>query len=272
VPLAQVATIALADGPSVIYREDGRRYAPVKFSVRGRDLAGTIAAASTRLHQHLALPYGTNLEWAGEINQLHEVEGRLLVIIPLTLILIALLVYSAVKDWLYSLVVLINIPVACAGGLAALRLTGTNFSVSAAMGLVSIFGVAIQDAILMVNYAQRQWKAGRSVEEGARIAAEQRFRPVLMTTLVAMLGLLPAAMSQGIGAQTQKPLAVVVIGGALVLAGLTRVLQPPLLVLAHRWRATPPSNLETPLQLETSELPSDIEEDERRPRRGVSGA
>jgi len=149
---------------------------------------------------------------------------------------IALLVYAAVKDWLYSMVVLINIPVACAGGLAALLATGINFSVSAAMGFVSIFGIAIQDAILMVNYAQRQWAEGKPIEAGARIAAEQRFRPVLMTTLVAMLGLLPAAVSQGIGAQTQKPLAVVVIGGSLVLAGLTRVLQPPLLVLAHRWR------------------------------------
>jgi cobalt-zinc-cadmium resistance protein CzcA len=100
---------------------------------------------------------------------------------------------------------------------------------------VSIFGIAIQDAILMVNYAQIQWADGKLGAEGARIAAEQRFRPVLMTTLVAMLGLLPAAVSQGIGAQTQKPLAVVVIGGSLVLAGLTRVLQPPLLVLAYLW-------------------------------------
>jgi Cu/Ag efflux pump CusA len=114
---------------------------------------------------------------------------------------------------------------------------GINFSVSAAMGFVSIFGIAIQDAILMVTYSQRQWREGKSVEDGARAAAEQRFRPVLMTTLVAMLGLLPAALSQGIGAQTQKPLAVVVIGGCFVLAGLTRIIQPPLLVLAHRWHA-----------------------------------
>jgi cobalt-zinc-cadmium resistance protein CzcA len=220
----------------VIYREDGRRYAPVKFSVRGRDLAGSIAEATNRIGQRVKLPYGTNYQWAGEINELNEAEGRLLVIIPLTLVLIALLVYVAVRDWLYALVVLINIPVACAGGLAALLLAGINFSVSAAMGFVSIFGIAIQDAILMVNYAQYQWAEGKLVEEGARIAAQQRFRPVLMTTLVAMLGLLPAAVSQGIGAQTQRPLAVVVIGGSLVLAVLTRVLQPPLLVLAYQWR------------------------------------
>jgi cobalt-zinc-cadmium resistance protein CzcA len=236
IPLGQIAKIELVDGPSVIYREDGRRYAPVKFSVRGRDLASAIGEASKAIASQVKIPYGTRLDWAGEINELHEAEGRLLVIIPITIGLIAFLVYGAVKDWLFTAVVLLNIPVACAGGLLALLLTGIHFSVSAAMGFVSIFGVAIQDAILMVTYAQTQWSEGRSVEEGAKIAAEQRFRPVLMTTLVAMLGLLPAAVSQGIGAQTQKPLAVVVIGGSFVLAGLTRVLQPPLLVLAHRWR------------------------------------
>jgi cobalt-zinc-cadmium resistance protein CzcA len=236
IPLGQLAAIRLEDSPSVIYREDGRRYSPVKFSVRGRDLAGAIAEAAAAIRRQIAMPYGSHLEWAGEINQLNEAEGRLLVTIPLTLALIAILVYAAVKDWLYAGVVLINIPVACAGGLAALYLAGINFSVSAAMGFVSIFGIAIQDAILMVNYTQRQWAAGQGIEEGAALAAERRFRPVLMTTLVAMLGLLPAALSHGIGAQTQKPLAVVVIGGSLVLAGLTRVLQPPLIVLARRFR------------------------------------
>ena len=103
------------------------------------------------------------------------------------------------------------------------------------MGFISIFGIALQGAILVVTYAQRQWAEGKSLEEGARMAAEQRLRPVLMTTLVAMIGLFPAALSNGIGAQTQKPLAIVVIGGSLILAVLTQVLQPPLLVLAHRW-------------------------------------
>jgi cobalt-zinc-cadmium resistance protein CzcA len=246
VPLSQLAAVREEDGPSVIYREDGRRFAPVKFSVRGRDLASTVGDASRTVAQRLRLPYGTHLDWAGEINELRAAEGRLLFVIPLTLVLIAFLVYAAVKDWLYVGVVLINIPVACAGGLLALLVSGIDFSVSAAMGFVSIFGIAIQDAILVVNYSQLQWAAGAGVEEGARAAAEQRFRPVLMTTLVAMLGLLPAALSRGIGAQAQKPLAVVVIGGCFVLAGLTRIVQPPLVVLARRWRdrhrqATPPA-------------------------------
>ena len=139
------------------------------------------------------------------------------------------------RSWIDTLIVIVSIPVACTGGVLALLLTGMNFSVSAAMGFISIFGIAIQDAILVVTYFQRLRDVeGHSVELAAREAAEKRFRPVLMTTLVATLGLLPAAISNGIGAQTQKPLAIVVIGGSLILAILTRVLQPPLLVLAHR--------------------------------------
>jgi len=234
IPLAQLAAITEEGSPSVIYREDGRRYSPVKFSVRGRDLASTIRDSANGIDQKVRVPPATHLEWAGEINELKEAMGRLQIIIPLTLLLIGFLVYSAVKTWIDTILVLVSIPVACTGGVLALLITGEHFSVSAAMGFISIFGIAIQDAILVVTYAQRQWAEGKSLEDGARNAAEQRFRPVLMTTLVATLGLLPAALSNGIGAQTQKPLAIVVIGGSLILAILTRILQPPLLVLAHR--------------------------------------
>ena len=235
IPLGQIATITQEEGPSVIYREDGSRYSPAKFSVRERDLQSTIAEARQAIDDKVKLPYDTHLEWGGEINELKEAMGRLVIIIPLTLLLIGFLVYSAVRTWIDTLIVIVSIPVACTGGVLALLLTRVNFSVSAAMGFISIFGIAIQDAILVVTYAQRQWAEGKSLVDGARFAAEQRFRPVLMTTLVATLGLLPAAISNGIGAQTQKPLAIVVIGGSLILAILTRVLQPPLLVLAHGW-------------------------------------
>jgi len=234
IPLGQLAAITEEGSPSVIYREDGRRYSPVKFSVRGRDLGSTIRDSENGIEQKVRLPPAAHLEWAGEINELKDAMGRLQIIIPLTLLLIGFLVFSAVKTWIDTLLVLVSIPVACTGGVLALLITGEHFSVSAAMGFISIFGIAIQDAILVVTYAQRQWAEGKSLEEGARNAAEQRFRPVLMTTLVATLGLLPAALSNGIGAQTQKPLAIVVIGGSLILAVLTRILQPPLLVLAHR--------------------------------------
>jgi cobalt-zinc-cadmium resistance protein CzcA len=236
VPLGQIAKIELIDGPSNIFREDGERYTPAKFSVRGRDLESAVEEAQDKVRPKIPEGYGKRLEWSGEINQLREAQHRLIFVVPLTLLLIALLVYAAVKTWVDLLIVLVDIPLACTGAILALLLTRTNFSVSAAMGFLSIFGIAMQDAILVVTYFQQMhYRQGLSVAEAARGAAEKRFRPVLMTTLVAMLGLLPAALSRGIGAQTQKPLAIAVIGGSLILALTTRILRPPLLLVAHSW-------------------------------------
>lgn len=236
IPLGQLADITEEDGPSIIYREDGMRYSPVKFSVRGRDLKSTIGEAQDHIAEKVRLPYDTHLEWGGEINELKEAMGRLVIIIPITLLLIVFLVYSAVKTWIDTLIVTLSIPVACAGGVLALLASGITFSVSAAMGFISIFGIAIQDSLIVVTYFQRLRALDKMpVEEAAKAAAERRLRPVLMTTLVAMLGLTPAALSHGIGSETQKPLAIVVIGGALILAVLPRLLQPALLVMAHRF-------------------------------------
>jgi cobalt-zinc-cadmium resistance protein CzcA len=238
IPLGQLATITRAEGPATIYREDGRRYVPVKFSIRGRDLVSTITEAQAAIAAKVRLPYDTTLEWAGEINELREAEGRLLIIVPLTLFAIAVLIWVAVKSWLDLSVVLVSIPVACTGGVLALLMTGHNFSQSAAMGFVSIFGIAVQDAMLIVMYFQQlHFKEGLPVEQAARLASERRFRPVLMTSLTAILGLLPAALSHGIGSETQKPLAIVVIGGAVTLMVLTRLVQPPLQVILYTWRA-----------------------------------
>jgi cobalt-zinc-cadmium resistance protein CzcA len=239
-----------------VYREDGSRYAPIKFSVRGRDLKSTIAEAQAKIDAQVHLPYDTHLEWGGEINELNEAFSRLAFIVPLTLLLIGFLAYTAVKSWVDTIIVLVNIPVACTGGALALFVTHINFSVSAAMGFISILGIAVQDAILVVTYFQRIREDQRvTVAEAAREAAEKRLRPCLMTTLVAMIGLFPAAISTGIGAQTQRPLAVVVIGGAMLLAVLTRVLQPALLVLAHEWverRKAARGPIAAPLPLEPS--------------------
>jgi len=151
------------------------------------------------------------------------------------MVLIGLLAFGSVRSVPETVIVLLTIPLACSGGLLALIATGINFSVSAAMGFISIFGIAIQDGILVTSYTQRFWSAGMTAEEGIRRGVERGFRPVLMTSLVAMLGLLPAALSNAIGSQTQKPLAVVVIGGALFVAALTRLVRPPMLLLVHRW-------------------------------------
>ncbi len=235
IPLTQIATIEEVEGPATVYRADGSRYAPVKFSVRGRDLASTIKEAQARIAREVKLPYNTHLEWEGEMKELESAMRRLSIILPITLILISFLVFTAVKNWVDTLIVMIDVPVACTGGVLALLIARMNFSVSAAMGFVSIFGIAVQDALLMVSYFQQLRASGMAIELAAREASEKRFRPVLMTTLVATLGLTPAALSHGIGSESQKPLAVVVIGGSLVLAILTRVLQPPLMVVAHHW-------------------------------------
>jgi len=234
VPLGQLAEVVEEEGASVIFREDLKRYVPVKFSVRGRDLGSTITEAQAKIRAQVKLPYDTHLEWDGEMNQLRETTQRLLVIIPITLVIIAFLVYSSAKNWRDTLIVLLGVPVASSGGVVALYLTGTDFSISAAMGFISILGVAVQDALLVVTYARQLRESGHTAEQSARVAAERRLRPVLMSTFVAMLGLLPAALSHGIGSETQKPLAIVVIGGALALVLLPRLLQPALVMLAHR--------------------------------------
>ena len=237
IPLGQIAQIVQEDGPSVIFREDGSRYSPVKFSVRGRDLSSTIGEAQRRIatDSKTKLDYDMHLEWGGEINEMREANERLMIVIPITLLIIAFLVHSAVKTWKATMIVLAGLPVACSGGVLALFLSRTNFSVSAAMGFISILGIAVQDSLIVVTYFQRLCALEHlPVHEAAKLAAERRLRPVLMTTLVAMLGLTPAALSHGIGSETQKPLALVVIGGALILAILPRLLQPSLLVLTHR--------------------------------------
>ena len=198
-------------------------------------MSSTWKGSREKIARAVVLPYDTHLEWAGEINELKDAERRLAVIVPLTLLLIGLLAYGSVRRVPETVIVLLTIPLACSGGLLALIVTGINFSVSAAMGFISIFGIAIQDGILVTSYTQRFWRGGAPLEDGIRAGVERGFRPVLMTSLVAMLGLLPAALSNAIGAQTQKPLAVVVIGGALFVAFLTRIVRPPMLLLASRW-------------------------------------
>jgi cobalt-zinc-cadmium resistance protein CzcA len=235
IPLGQIADIRLEDSPSVVFREDGLRYTPVKFSVRGRDLESTVKEAQDKVEDQVKHPYTIHFDWSGELNELKEAQERLMIIIPVTLLGIFVLVYISVKNFADTAIVLSNIPIAVAGGILALHLKGINFSVSAAMGFISIFGIAIQDAILVVTYYQRlREREGMSIEEAALEATKKRVRPVLMTTLVALFGLLPAALSNGIGSQTQKPLALVVIGGAFVLAFIARYIRLAVLILVHR--------------------------------------
>jgi cobalt-zinc-cadmium resistance protein CzcA len=213
-------------GASDIYREDGKRMIAVKFSVRGRDLAGAVAEAREQTQDLFEPPY--RAVWSGEFEAMENAEGRLMIIVPAALALIFILLYSAFRSFLDSVVVLTNVLALSLGGIWALLLTGTNFSISAAVGFVSIFGVAIMDGLLLVSYFNQMRAHGLPVREAILQGAEKRVRPVMMTALTAILGLLPAALSTRIGAQTARPLAIVVVGGMITTLLLTRYLMPVL--------------------------------------------
>lgn len=213
-------------GASTIYREQGQRMIAIKFSVRERDLAGAVDEAKDKTKDLFTAPY--RAVWSGEFEQMQDAEARLMIIIPLSLLLIFLLLYLAFHSLLDACLVLVNVVALSLGGIWALLLTETNFSVSAAVGFVSIFGVAIMDGLLLVSYFNQNRAHGMPVEEAILDGAAVRVRPVMMTGLTAILGLLPAALATRIGSETQKPLAIVVIGGMVTTLFLTRYLMPVL--------------------------------------------
>jgi cobalt-zinc-cadmium resistance protein CzcA len=213
-------------GVSIIYREQGNRLIALKFSVRGRDLAGAVAEAQQKTADLIKPPY--RAEWGGEFEEMQAAEARLLVMVPIALGLIFVLLYLAFRSLLDSLAVLSNVAALSLGGIWALLLTGTNFSISAAVGFISIFGVAIMDGLLSVAYFNQLRFQGVPLREAIMQGAEKRVRPMMMTALTAIFGLLPAALSTDIGAQTQRPLAIVVVGGMIMTLLLNRYLMPVL--------------------------------------------
>ncbi len=218
IPLSELADISLDTGASYIYREHNQRYIPVKFSVRGRDLGSTVEEAQNRIAQNVKLPNGYRLEWAGEFGELQQATRRLEVIVPVTLFLILVILYSLFNSLLDSLLVLAGIPFAIAGGVLSLFISGLSFSISAAIGFISLFGVSVMNNILILTYYNQIRLTRTSMDrfEAMFHAAEQRMRPMLMTALSACIGLLPAAVSHGIGSQVQRPLAAVIVGGMLI--------------------------------------------------------
>ena len=217
IPVSELATISLDTGAAWIYHEGMQRFIPVKFSVRGRDLGSTVEEAQQRIAKNVKLPSGYRLIWAGEFGDLQEAQKRLEIIVPISLVLILGLLYSMFNSLRDCLLALAGIPFAVAGGVLALYVSGLNFSVSAAIGFVSLFGVSVMDGILMITYynQERQLRGGTPTDAMFR-AASSRMRPLLMTALSACIGLLPAAISTGIGSQVQRPLATVIVGGMLV--------------------------------------------------------
>ncbi|HXY58026.1 MAG TPA: CusA/CzcA family heavy metal efflux RND transporter [Methylocystis sp.] len=215
-PLRELADIKLETGAAYIYRDKLQRLIPIKFSVRGRDLGGTVAEAQERIKKEVKLPTGYRIIWAGEFEDMELAKERLEIIVPISLGLILVLLYGLFNSVRDSLLALTGIPFAVAGGIIALWVSGLDISVSAAIGFVSLFGVSVMDGILMITYYNQVRRSGMGVLEAMYHAAEQRMRPMLMTALSACIGLFPAAISTGIGSQVQRPLATVVVGGMLI--------------------------------------------------------
>jgi cobalt-zinc-cadmium resistance protein CzcA len=233
-PLKQLASITMQTGAFIIYRENNERYIPIKFSVRGRDLESTVKEAQQRIADQVTLPPRYRIEWHGEFDQLQDEKQRLSTVVPVSLLIILVLVYLGVDSLRDAMLVLSTVPFALIGGIFALAITGTDFSISAAVGFISLFGVAIQGGLILVVRIRDLLEQGHDLTSAIVKSAEARMRPVLMTTLAAAIGLLPAAVATGIGAQSQQPLARVVVGGMLTSAVLILLVLPVLYALLHR--------------------------------------
>jgi cobalt-zinc-cadmium resistance protein CzcA len=234
IPLADVATVRLISGASFIYRENQERYIPIKFSVRGRDLGSAVAAAQEAIARAVPLPQGYRLEWVGEFGEFQDAVARLMVIVPMSLLLIAVLLYvnfGSITDTLLALSVM---PMALVGGVFALFFTGTAFSVSAAIGFVALFGISVMDGIIILAYFNRMMEEGMERGQAILRTCQIQLRPVMMTCVAASVGLLPAAFSTGIGSQVQKPLALVVVGGMLLAPAFILLVLPVLIELLSR--------------------------------------
>jgi heavy metal efflux system protein len=231
IPLRELATISLDTGASYIFHERNARFIPIKFSVRGRDLGSTVAEAQQRIAKSITLPTGYRIEWAGEFEELQQAKARLMIVVPISLLLILVLLYGLFNSLRDALLALAGIPFSIAGGILALLVTGLDFSISGAIGFVSLFGVSVMNGILIITYFNQVRAGGMNTIDAMYHAAEQRMRPMLMTALSACIGLLPAAISTGIGSQVQRPLATVVVGGMLVGPVIMLVVVPALQTL-----------------------------------------
>jgi cobalt-zinc-cadmium resistance protein CzcA len=235
IPLKQVADVVKQTGASFIYREDNARYIPVKFSVRGRDLQSTIAEAERKLSEQVQLPAGYHYEWAGEFQELQAAVARLEIVVPISLLIIFFLLYSAFRSITDAFLLIGTVPLALIGGLLSLLITQTNFSIAAAVGFISLFGVSVLGGVILVSRIQQLREEGVPLRDAVSRGSELQLRPVLMAALSAAIGLLPASVATGIGSETQKPLARVVVGGMLTSSVLILLVLPAMYLIVHRY-------------------------------------
>lgn len=241
VPIKNIATIQRLDGPSIIFRDDNRRYSAVKFSVRGRDMGSTVGEAQEKVNDAIKLNNGYEMQWAGDFENQQRASKRLGQVVPVSLLVIFLILFIMFGNVKDAGMVLLNVPFAIIGGIAALLITGTNFSISAGIGFIALFGICIQNGVILISVfknnlqkIKKQQFTHHSLEYAIRDGVRERVRPVVMTALMAAIGLLPAALSHGIGSETSKPLAIVVIGGLITATILTLLVFPLFFYLGYK--------------------------------------
>ena len=242
VSLAQLCKIQEQDGGSEIYREGNQRYLAIKYSVRGRDLGSAVEEAIKSVNAQVQLPRGYHIDWEGEYESEKRAQARLFLIVPVTVLIIFLILYTMFRSTKWALLILATVVMASFGGLLALLVTGNDFSVSSGVGFLALFGVSVQTGVIMLEYINQRRASGYSIEESAIEGAVLRLRPIMMTMLVATLGLLPAALSHAIGSDSQRPFAIVIVGGLIVNLAMSVFLLPTLYV----WLARPGDRLPEP--------------------------
>jgi cobalt-zinc-cadmium resistance protein CzcA len=226
IPLAQLADVFEESGPAQISRENGQRRISVEMNVRGRDLAGFVSEASRLVGEKVKLPTGYSVDWGGKFEQLESASRRLAITVPAVLLLIFILLYLNFGSFVPAMLISLNVPLAATGGILALLVRGMPFSISAGVGFIALFGIAVLNGIVLLTYVIDRHKSGVALEEAVEGGARTRLRPVLMTALVASLGFIPMALSHGAGAEVQRPLATVVIGGLVTSTALTLLVLP----------------------------------------------
>ena len=238
VPVKNIAKITTLTGPSIVFRDDNERFTAVKFSVRGRDMGSTIAEAQEKVNKTVHLEKGYHMQWAGDFENQQRASKRLMQVVPVSLLIIFLILFIMFGNIKDAGMVLLNVPFAIIGGIGALLVTNTNFSISAGIGFIALFGICIQNGVILISVFKKNLQAGRrqrdALENAIKYGLRTRVRPVIMTALMAAIGLLPAALSKGIGSETSRPLAIVVIGGLITATILTLLVFPLFFYLGYR--------------------------------------
>jgi cobalt-zinc-cadmium resistance protein CzcA len=234
IPLKEIASLKIVTGPAFIYRDNTKRFIGVKFSIRERDLGSTIAEAQANVDKNIKLPNGYKIGWTGEFENQVRATKRLGQVVPISLILIFVLLFIMFSNIQDALLVLINVPFALIGGIFALHITGINFGISGGVGFIALFGICIQNGVILISEFHANLKNKMTLETSIFEAVKVRTRPVVMTALMAAIGLMPAALSSGIGSESQKPLAIVIIGGLVTATIFTLMVFPIFYYWAQR--------------------------------------